>query len=79
MKLEEVARIGPKTASLFKKLHVTTVEELVKFYPYKYQILKRSDIKLLGHGAKVIIDGIIEGQPMLLYFNNKPKKIIFMN
>ena len=30
MKLEEVARIGPKTASLFKKLHVTTVEELVK-------------------------------------------------
>jgi len=77
MKLEEVARIGPKTASLFKKLNVTTVEELVKFYQYKYQILKRSDIKLLEQGTKVIIDGIIEGQPMLLYFNNKPKKIIF--
>lgn len=77
MRLEEVTGIGPKTADLFKKLNIETSEDLVKFYPYKYEVLRKSDIKSIENGSKIIIDGIIEGQPMIVYLNKNLKKIIF--
>ena len=77
MQLDKISGIGPKTVELFKKLSITTTEDLIKFYPYKYEILKKSDIKSLANGDKIIIDGIIEGQPMLIYLHKNLKKIIF--
>ena len=77
MQLDKISGVGPKTVELFKKLSITTTEDLIKFYPYKYEILKKSDIKSLANGDKIIIDGIIEGQPMLIYLHKNLKKIIF--
>ena len=77
MQLDTISGIGPKTVELFKKLSITTKEELIKFYPYKYEILKKSDFRSLSNGDKIIIDGIIEGQPMLIYLHKNLKKIIF--
>ena len=77
MQLDKISGIGPKTVELFKKLSITTTEDLIKFYPYKYEILKKSDIKSLANGDKIIVDGIIEGQPMLIYLHKNLKKIIF--
>ena len=77
MELESISGIGSKTAILFNKLGINTKEDLLTYYPYRYDILKRSDLKTLENGDKIIIDGLIDGQPMLIYLNNGHKKTIF--
>ena len=77
MELENVTGIGPKTQVLLNKLGIMTKEDLLTFYPFRYDILKRSDLKSLENGSKIIIDGLVDGQPMLIYLNGGHKKIIF--
>lgn len=77
IELETIEGIGPKTKELLNKIKIYTVEDLLNYYPYRYDIIKRSDLSNLSDGDKIIIDGIVEGQPTTIYINKSLKKMIF--
>ena len=76
-KLEEIKGIGPKTLILLKKLNINNIDELINFYPFRYEVIKRSDLKNLKQDDKIIIDGIIESIPNITYFKQKRNKMTF--
>ena len=75
--LEHIEGIGPKTVELLEKLQIYTVEDLINHYPFRYEVIKRSNVNELKDGEKIRIDGIIEGQPTIIFLSPKLKKIIF--
>lgn len=75
--VEEVKGIGPKTVALLKKIDINTVEDLVTHYPFRYDILKRTDLKTVSDGEKVVIDGKVESVPILLRFRGGLNKLNF--
>lgn len=75
--VEEVKGIGPKTVALLKKIDINTVEDLVTHYPFRYDILKRTDLKTVPDGEKVVIDGKVESVPILLRFRGGLNKLNF--
>ena len=40
--LETIEGVGPKTKELLNKIKIYTVEDLLNYYPYRYDIIKRS-------------------------------------
>ncbi len=74
--LESVDGIGPKTKELLEKIQIYTVEDLVEHYPYRYEMLKKSNLQEIKDGDKVVVDGIVEGQPTVIFLSPKLKKII---
>ena len=46
-------------------------------YPYRYDVLKRSNLSELVDGDRIVIDGKLEGQPTIIYLGPKLKKLIF--
>lgn len=77
MELSEIKGIGEKTLKLFSKLNIYSIDDLVNYLPYRYEIVKRSDLKLLNDGDKIIIDGVIESIPTLYHINRKLDKMSF--
>lgn len=77
IELETIDGIGPKTKELLNKIKIYDRSDLLNYYPYRYDIIKRSDISNLNDGDKIIIDGIIEGQPTVIFINKSLKKMIF--
>ena len=75
--LEQIEGIGPKTKELLEKLEIYTIEDLINHYPFRYDVLRRTNLSEIKDGDKVTIDGIIEGQPTLIYLSPKFKRIIF--
>ena len=69
--------IGPKTESIFKNNGITTKEDLLNYYPFRYDILQKSNIKDLIQDDKIIIDGIVESKPIMFFFNKKMNKMSF--
>ena len=65
--------VGPKTLSLLNKLEINDIDDLVTHYPYKYEVLKRSDVSSLNQDDKIIIDGIVETIPVVYRFKNIDK------
>ena len=74
--LEQIEGIGPKTKELLSKLQIFTIEDLINHYPFRYEVIKRSNLQEIKDGDKIIIDGLIEGQPTVIYLSPKLKKII---
>lgn len=75
MNLELLKGVGPKTLSLLNKLNLYTIDDLIEYYPYRYEVLKRTNLE----ADKVIIDGIVETIPVLYRFNNKNKMSFNIN
>ncbi len=68
MKLSEIKGIGPKTEMLLNKLGIYNLDDLVTHYPFRYEVLKRSDLSNSLPDEKVIIDGKVENIPILVRF-----------
>ena len=77
MEISELKGVGPKLASLFKKIGVMTTDDLIGYYPFRYDLIKRSNIDELIQGDKIIIDGTVESNPSLFFFNKKMNKMSF--
>lgn len=77
MKLEDINGIGDKTLSCLNKLGIYSIKDLMSFYPFRYDIIERSNIDNLHDGDSIIIDGCVETIPNLFYFNKKMNKMSF--
>jgi len=75
--LIDIDGVGTKTLELLNKLGIDNVNDLLHYYPFRYDILKRSDVTNLNDGDKIIIDGVVEGQPTTIVISNKLKRIFF--
>lgn len=77
MNLKEIKGIGLKTAQLLEHLGIYNSDDLIAYYPYRYNLIKRSDLATLTQDSPVIIDGIVENIPSLFHFNRKMDKMTF--
>ncbi|MCM1370590.1 MAG: ATP-dependent DNA helicase RecG [Clostridium sp.] len=77
MELVDLNGIGPSIVKKFEKIGIKTIYDLLMYYPYRYEIIKRSDLNILEDNDKVIIDGIVESIPNIFYFNKKLNKMTF--
>ena len=77
MELNKIKGIGPKSEILLNKLGIINVEDLITYYPARYDILKRSNLDVVTDEDKVIIDGKVDGIPVVLRFNKGLNKMNF--
>ena len=77
MELENIKGIGQAKIKLLNKLNILNQEDLLTYYPFRYDVIKRTDIRNLNNEDKVIIDGIIETNPTVFYFSRKKDKTSF--
>ena len=75
--VSKVKGIGPKSLMLLNKIGINTVDDLVTHYPFRYDILERTDLKNAEPDDKVIIDGRVESLPILLRFKAGLNKLNF--
>ena len=77
MDLVSIKGLGEKTKTLLGKLNIYDVDDLITYYPSRYDILKRSDLDNIEEDEKVIIDGKVESVPLILRFNRGLNKMNF--
>lgn len=75
--LKEIKGIGPKTLTLLNKLNIKTIDDLISFYPFRYEVIKRSNLNDLYETEKVIIDGTVENHPSIFFLKNRLDKMNF--
>ena len=77
MILDDIKGIGPKSLLGLNNLGIVDINSLLSFYPYRFDILKRTPISEFNITNKVIIDGKIESIPTVYYFNKRMNKMTF--
>lgn len=75
MNLNDIMGVGEKTLLLLQKLSLTTIEDLLTYYPYRYNVYKISDIR--SSEDVITINGIIESAPKVNYIKRNLNRLSF--
>lgn len=77
MKIENVSGIGPRALELLNNLGIYSVDDLVRNYPYRFDILKRRNINDERFFDNMVVDGIVESSPVLNFFKGRKNRLSF--
>ena len=55
----ELKGIGAKSAEKFYKLDIYTIEDLLLYYPFRYEDFKSKSVSELADGEKAVITGTV--------------------
>lgn len=77
MKLKEIKGLGLTTEKYLNELGIYNIEDLVTYFPFRYEIIENTDMETVKDGDKVVIGGICEQEPRVFHFNRKMNKMNF--
>ena len=78
MNLNLIKNIGPKTENLLNKLNIYTVEDLLIFYPYRYNIIKLKNIDEVTDGEVCFIPATILSACKVFYIRRNFNRLDFI-
>ncbi len=77
MELKDLKGMGPKTIEYLHKLNIFCVEDLVEFYPYRYQVYQEMHLKETNNEQTIMINATIESTPKISYIKRNFNRLSF--
>ena len=75
--LSVLSGIGPKSAEKYKKLGIETVEDLLLYFPFRYEDFKSKNVLDLEDGEKAVVSGLVATPANVQYYGFKRNRLRF--
>ncbi|MUV40003.1 DNA helicase [Lentibacillus sp. JNUCC-1] len=75
--VQQIKGVGEKLAEDLQMLHIETIEDLLFYFPYRYDVFEVKPISELIHGDKVTIEGTVVYDPSLTFFSRNKSRLMF--
>lgn len=75
MNLDDIKGVGEKTIFLLNKLNLVTMQDIITYYPYRYNIYKISDV--LTDDDIITINGVVESEAKVNYVKRNFNRLSF--
>ncbi|MBP2624024.1 ATP-dependent DNA helicase RecG [Streptococcus oricebi] len=69
--------VGPKSAEKFRKLGIETLEDLLLYFPFRYEDFKVKNVLDLEDGEKAVISGQVVSPANVQYYGYKRNRLRF--
>ena len=73
--LDEIKGIGPKTKLALNDLNIYSIDDLLNYFPYRYNFYKPVD--LIDNDEVIMINGIVEGPIKVFFIKKNLNKLTF--
>lgn len=77
MNLELVKGVGDKAIEYLSKMNLYTINDLIEYYPYRYNIIKVIPLTEAPNSETVTIKGIVDTEPKVSYINRSLNRMTF--
>ena len=75
--LDEIKGIGPKTILSLNSLGIYTLDDLLNYFPYRYNVLKPVSLSSASDDDQVLINGYIENPIKVFFIKKNLNKLSF--
>ena len=77
MELINIKGIGPKTLELLNKVNIYTIDDLVRYYPYRYNIYTPSNILEASPEDTIVVTGTVTSNANVFYIRKGFNRLTF--
>ena len=77
MELISIKGIGPKTLQLLNKVDIYTIDDLVRYYPYRYNIYTPSNILESSPEDTIVVTGTVTSNANVFYIRKGFNRLTF--
>ena len=77
MELINIKGIGPKTLELLNKVNIYTIDDLVRYYPYRYNIYTPSNILDASLDDTIVVTGTVTSNANVFYIRRGFNRLTF--
>lgn|SRR5574344_66991 len=77
MDILDMKGVGPKACKLLNKMGIYNDQDLLSHYPFRYNVLKKSNLNEVSQDEYIITDGVVENIPYLIHIKKKLDKMSF--
>lgn len=74
----QIKGVGKKIAEELATMNIYTVNDLLEYFPTRYNIHEIKPLKDLVHGEKISIIGKVISEPMVNYYGSRKSRLTFM-
>ena len=78
MEVSALKKVGPKTERLLNKLEIYSKEDLITYYPYKYNIIKFTNINEINDENNYYVLSTVISYPKVSYIKKNFNKLDFL-
>ncbi len=77
MKLNEISGIGPKMVEKLNSINIYNMDDLIRDYPYRFDVLKKRDINDERYFDNFVSDGVVLSVPVISFFKGRMNRLTF--
>ena len=77
MELRNIKGIGEKSVKLLNNLGIYNVDDLIRNYPYRFDVLTKRSINDERFFDNFVSDGIVESNPVVNFFKGNMNRLSF--
>jgi ATP-dependent DNA helicase RecG len=67
--------IGEETAESLAEMKIFTIQDLLEYFPYRYEDYRLRDLTEVKHDEKLTVEGKVHSEPSLVYYGRKKSKL----
>ncbi|MDP4156412.1 MAG: ATP-dependent DNA helicase RecG [Bacillota bacterium] len=67
--------IGEETAESLAEMKIHTVNDLLEYFPYRYEDYRLRDLAEVNHDERVTVEGKVHSEPSLVYYGKKKSRL----
>jgi len=75
--LNSIKGVGLTTIKALEELKIYNTYDLITHYPFRYNVIEKTDLNNLEDKQNVVIDGICENIPNVFFFSRTKNKMSF--
>ena len=69
--------VGEKRAETLKTLGIETIEDLLTYYPFRYEDIQEKQLAELSDQEKVVLKGVVLSDPAVSHFGYRKSRLTF--
>jgi ATP-dependent DNA helicase RecG len=68
--------IGEETAHLLAEMNIFSVQDLLEYFPYRYEDYRLRDLATVKHDERVTVVGKVHSEPSLIFYGRKKSRLV---
>jgi ATP-dependent DNA helicase RecG len=73
----QIKGIGEETSEALRDMGIETIEDLLMYFPFRYEDYEIRDLADVKHDEKVTVQGKVHSEPSLMHYSRKKSRLTF--